>query len=202
MESLRYGVIWKNFLERVLWPLSFLTGSPTDQWADVGTDRTCPITQSDSDCGLRWSLPSGLLVYSSQQWVQHGKVWGNLPKRHPISCPNQVSLGNFMEGMTKLSRLALGGWWWGLGIGACWPAAWRGNGASSGPVPVCLWCVLLAFGERQLYTIKAPWKPLRYLSKTHNGLHWKPGFDWCEVWDSTQVRIHAARSPEKPDDLE
>lgn len=152
--------------------------------------------------GLGWVGQTAYLftvANSECNMVQHGVT--SLRGTQSVG-PFRFLLGYFMEGMTKLSRLALGGWWWGLCVGACWPAAWRGNGVSSGPVPVCLWCVLLAFGERQPHTIKSPWKPRRYLSKTHNGLHWKPGFDWCEVWDSTQLRIHAARSPEKPDDLE
>lgn len=49
---------------------------------------------------------------------------------------------------------------------------------------------------------KTNWKPRRYLSKKCNGLYWKPNFDWCEVWDFIQVRIHAAMSTDKADDPE
>lgn len=191
------GVTWNCSLERAPWPKSLLMGTPGDQCANVGRDGKCPTTQSDSDCGLRLGLPNGLLVYITHSWVWRGRALGDLSKRHPLC---------FLWGPPWREWLSLVGLHWvvvGEGwasMPACWLAAWRGNGASPWSVPICLVCVLHACGKRQPHIVKPPWKPLRYLSKRRNGLHWKPSFDWCEVWDSIQVRIHAARRPEKADD--
>lgn len=127
--------------------------------------------------GLKWCK----MVSETSLLLQHGEILSPSPR---YSLSHLFSLHLFFHVVLCLLT----------------SETWRGSGKEQA---LCLCCQCASdASEGADPHHKTDGKPRRYLSKKCNGLYWKPNFDWCEVWDFIQVRIHAAMSTDKADDPE